>query len=162
MFKATISRSFLVFVCLTSAWVPAPARPPEPMRAHFDVGTGRALARSRIDGWVTSPAVTRPAASVRSLDGRRTPAVETSVLLLDAPTFDPPAGTYAAGQKITIATDTPDAVITYTLDGTEPTASDPTMASGGTIVAGHVTVKAKAWKTGDTPSATTTARSTSE
>jgi alpha-tubulin suppressor-like RCC1 family protein len=72
---------------------------------------------------------------------------------VEAPTFSPAAGTYAAGQLITIATATPGATIHYTLNGVDPTASDPTIASGGTITAGNFTLKAAAWKTGATTSA---------
>lgn len=37
------------------------------------------------------------------------------------PTFAPPAGTYDAGQNVTISTSTPSATIFYTTDGTNPT-----------------------------------------
>jgi hypothetical protein len=45
----------------------------------------------------------------------------------------------------------------YTINGAEPTESDPVIASGGTLVAGNFTLKAKTWKTGTTASATTSA-----
>jgi alpha-tubulin suppressor-like RCC1 family protein len=74
-----------------------------------------------------------------------------------APTFTPEAGTYAAGQTVAIASAAPDATITYTLDGTEPTTSSTALPASGTLVLGNYTLKAKAWKSGFTPSATTTA-----
>ena len=72
------------------------------------------------------------------------------------PTLTPGGGTYAAGQTITVATATPGATINYTLNGAEPTSTDPVIASGGTLVAGNFTLKVKATKTGSTPSATAT------
>ncbi len=74
-----------------------------------------------------------------------------------APSFAPTAGTYPAGQLITVATETPSATITYTTNGADPTSSDPAIPSGGTLVAGAYTLKATAWKTGCTTSATSTA-----
>ncbi len=83
-------------------------------------------------------------------------ASATYTLQVATPTLLPVAGTYAAGQLITIASDTPGASLNYTLDGSEPTQSDQAIESGGTIVAGNFTLKAKGWKSGLTPSATAT------
>ena len=74
-----------------------------------------------------------------------------------APVFSQTAGTYAAGTAITITGSTPGATITYTLDGAEPLSTDMPIASGASVLVGNYTLKAKAWKTGCTPSATTTA-----
>jgi N-acetylneuraminic acid mutarotase len=41
----------------------------------------------------------------------------------DAPVFDPPAGSYAAAQSVTISDTTPGATIYYTTDGSTPTIS---------------------------------------
>lgn len=68
------------------------------------------------------------------------------------PTFSPDAGTYTAPQSITITNNTPSAVIHYTTNGVDPTESDPVMASGGTVVAGAYTLKARAYLSGWTPS----------
>jgi alpha-tubulin suppressor-like RCC1 family protein len=68
------------------------------------------------------------------------------------PTFTPDAGTYAAGQTITVSTSTPGATIRYTLTGADPTTTDPVVPSGGTIVAGNFTLKATAFKAGCTTS----------
>lgn len=88
-----------------------------------------------------------------------TSAVTTAAYTIEiAPvTLTPTAGTYTAGQLITVATATPGATITYTLTGLDPTQADPVIASGGTLVAGNYTLKAKAWKTGCTPSPVATA-----
>jgi alpha-tubulin suppressor-like RCC1 family protein len=73
-------------------------------------------------------------------------------LQVAAPTLTPTAGTYAAGQLITISCDTPGADIHYRLDGVDPTQNDPVIASGGQLVMGSVTLTARAWKTGLTVS----------
>jgi alpha-tubulin suppressor-like RCC1 family protein len=81
----------------------------------------------------------------------------TYTIVVDTPTLTPGGGTYAAGQAITVATTTPGAEIRYTLNGAEPTLTDPIVVSGGTLVAGNFTLKAKAFKgTTTTPSATAT------
>src|SRR5260221_7967247 len=72
---------------------------------------------------------------------------------LGAPTLSPSSGTYPAGQLITVGTASPGLTVTYTLNGVDPLPSDPTMLAGGTLVAGNYTLKAKAWRTGATPSA---------
>jgi alpha-tubulin suppressor-like RCC1 family protein len=81
----------------------------------------------------------------------------TYAIVVATPTFSPTAGTYPAGQLITVATATSGATLRYTLNGAEPTANDPIVTSGGTIQAGNYTVKVKGFKTGVTTSATATA-----
>jgi uncharacterized membrane protein HdeD (DUF308 family) len=85
-------------------------------------------------------------------------AVATGVCTIQAaaPEFNPPPGPYKAGTAIALTTATPGATIAYTLNGAEPTAADPSLGSGGTIIMGSYTLKAKAMKPGVTPSATTT------
>ena len=73
------------------------------------------------------------------------------------PTFTPDGGTQAAGTTITVATATAGATIHYTLNGAEPTTSDPVIPSGGTLVVGNYTLKAKASKTGCAASPTKSA-----
>ena len=73
------------------------------------------------------------------------------------PTFTPDGGTYAAGTSITVASCTTGAVIRYTLNGLEPTSSDPVIATGGTLIVGNYTLKAKAWNPDTTTSATKSA-----
>lgn len=54
---------------------------------------------------------------------------------------------------VRVTCSTTGATIHYTLNGVDPTPSDPVVVSGNTItVSGCVTVKAKAWKTGWVPS----------
>jgi len=81
----------------------------------------------------------------------------TYTIQVATPTVAPASGTYAAGQTVVVSTPTPGATITYTLNGIDPTQSDATIASGGSLIAGNYTLKAKAWKTGATASAVVSA-----
>ena len=74
-----------------------------------------------------------------------------------APTFSPTAGSYTAGQAITINTATTGATIRYTTNGAEPTETSASLAPGGTIIVGNYTLKAKTFKSGTTASTTTSA-----
>lgn len=84
-------------------------------------------------------------------------ATRTYTLAPAAPTFNPTAGSYTAGQDVTITATTSGSTIHYTINGSDPTTSDPTIASGSTLVVGNFTLKAKAFKAGNSPSPTTTA-----
>jgi len=69
-----------------------------------------------------------------------------------------PSGRYFASLAVPLATGDPGAVIHYTLNGAEPTESDPTVASGSTVAVGQsLTLKAKSWKSGAPPSNTSSA-----
>ena len=81
----------------------------------------------------------------------------TYTITVAAPTFDPVAGSYAAGQAITVSTATAGATIRYTTTGIDPTESSSWVASGSTLIVGNFTLKAKAFKTGATASSVTTA-----
>ncbi len=72
------------------------------------------------------------------------------------PTFNPVGGTYPAAQNVTLSCSTSGAVIRYTTNGTEPTEASPTY-SAPINVATNMTIKAKGFKTGWTPSSTATA-----
>ena len=79
------------------------------------------------------------------------------VVQAGTPVFTPTAGTYPAGQTVTVTSPTPGTTMHYTLDGADPTTSDPVIADGGTLTLGNITLKAKAWKSGAVTSATATA-----
>ncbi|MDP2389883.1 MAG: chitobiase/beta-hexosaminidase C-terminal domain-containing protein, partial [Acidobacteriota bacterium] len=65
------------------------------------------------------------------------------------PTFSIAAGTYSVDQTVVLSSLTPNVVIHYTQDGTEPTELHASVASGGSVVVSATQVlKAKAWKTG--------------
>ena len=69
---------------------------------------------------------------------------ETYTIQAATPTFSPVAGTYAAGQTVTLSSTTPGATIRYTINGVDPTSNDPGLASGGTLTLGNYTLKAAA------------------
>ena len=81
-------------------------------------------------------------------------ATFTHTLSAATPTFSPTAGTYVAGQLVTVTSPSMGSTVHYTINGVEPTESDPTIASGATLVVGNYTLKAKAWKTGANASTT--------
>ncbi|HLG60162.1 MAG TPA: chitobiase/beta-hexosaminidase C-terminal domain-containing protein [Vicinamibacterales bacterium] len=65
------------------------------------------------------------------------------------PEFNVAPGTYNVVKVVTVTALTSGSTIHYTLTGTDPTESDPTIASGGTVTIDETrTLKAKAWKTG--------------
>lgn len=70
-----------------------------------------------------------------------------------APVISPAEGTYSTTQSVTMVCATSGATIRYTLDGSEPTSSS-TVYSTPLSVAVTTTVKAKAFKSGMTDSAT--------
>jgi alpha-tubulin suppressor-like RCC1 family protein len=80
-------------------------------------------------------------------------ATATYTLQVATPTFSVTAGSYAAGTTVTISCSTPGATITYTTNGVDPTLNDTPIASGGTLVLGNFTLKAKGWSTNTLPSA---------
>ena len=72
------------------------------------------------------------------------------------PTFNPAGGTYFDAQTVSISCTTENASIYYTNDGTDPTESS-TLYSSPISVSETTTLKAKAFKTGSTPSAVASA-----
>ena len=69
------------------------------------------------------------------------------------PRLAPGGGTYTTRVSVTVASDTPDAAIHYTLNGDDPTEDDPTIASGATLTVDRSeVVKTRAWKSGLSPS----------
>jgi hypothetical protein len=79
-------------------------------------------------------------------------------IVVAAPDFTPDGGTYSSGQSVTVTCTTPGATIHYTTNGLDPNQSDPNIESGlSVLVDGHLTLKARAWKTGLTSSPVKTA-----
>ncbi len=69
------------------------------------------------------------------------------------PTFSPYPGTYSTAQDVTISCATSGTSIHFTTDGSDPTDSDPVITSGNSVhISSTTTLKAKAYKTGWTPS----------
>lgn len=80
-------------------------------------------------------------------------ASETAVLAFSfkvaSPILSPPGGTYSGSQTVTVSSMSPDVSLHYTINGAEPTASDPTVTSGASVnVASSLTLKVKGWRTG--------------
>lgn len=71
------------------------------------------------------------------------------------PTLTPTAGAYTEAPMVTLVTATTGATIRFTVDGTDPTGTSP-VYTYPFMVAATTTIKAKAFKTGLTPSATAT------
>jgi hypothetical protein len=73
---------------------------------------------------------------------------------VETPTFSPNGGTFSDPATVTISCATSGATIRYTTDGNDPTETTGTViVSGGTVlISDNVTLKAKAWATGLTPS----------
>jgi len=80
-------------------------------------------------------------------------ASATYTIVVADPTITPPSGTYAADQAIIVISATPGADVHYTLDGTDPTQTGPVISASDHLTAGTYTLKARAWKTGCSPSA---------
>ncbi|HEX7122900.1 MAG TPA: chitobiase/beta-hexosaminidase C-terminal domain-containing protein [Gemmatimonadaceae bacterium] len=99
------------------------------------MGTRTISAKAFHPDWTASPAATG-----------------TYAVRVGAPRFTPDAGTYPAGQRITIDDATFGAVIHYTTDGSDPTESDPVIPSESSLVACSCTLKARAFLAGWTPS----------
>jgi hypothetical protein len=72
---------------------------------------------------------------------------------VNVPVITPATDTYYAPQTVTITCADADAVIRYTVDGTEPTEAS-TLYSAPFTVTTNTTVTAKAWKAGMVPSGT--------
>jgi len=79
-------------------------------------------------------------------------------VVVAAPQFSVPPGTYTAPQQVAVTVSTPGAVIHYTIGGQDPTLTDPVVVSGATVLVDHsLVLKARAWADGRLPSTVTTA-----
>ena len=76
--------------------------------------------------------------------------------VVTTPTISPPGGVFTGSVTVSVSTQTPDAEIHYTLDGTEPTQASP-VYTDALVLTTTVTLKAKAFRNGLLESATTTA-----
>ena len=81
-----------------------------------------------------------------------------SALVLPPLTFSPGSGTFNTAQSVAVNCGVAGTAVHYTTNGADPTQSDPSVACGGTVSVGQsLTLKARGWKTGFTPSVVTTA-----
>jgi len=74
------------------------------------------------------------------------------------PIFSPDTGTYQSNLSVTVLENDPDAVIYYTLDGSDPSTNSAIIASGTSLtISTNTTLKAAAWRPGLSESALKTA-----
>lgn len=85
------------------------------------------------------------------IDSGTASATYTILETVATPTFNPGAGTYTSAQGVRISCATAGVTIRYTVDGTDPTEQSLYYSAPVTIYK-SCTLKAKAWKTGSTPS----------
>lgn len=78
-------------------------------------------------------------------------AVYTITGTVATPTFSPVGGTYTSPQSVTISCATQGATIHYTTNGVDPTEGD-LVVTGPIAIDTAITLKARAWKSGWTPS----------
>ncbi|MDP3113297.1 MAG: chitobiase/beta-hexosaminidase C-terminal domain-containing protein, partial [Candidatus Cloacimonadaceae bacterium] len=74
------------------------------------------------------------------------------------PQIDPPSGVFTSPQNVMISVSTPDAVIIFTTDGSEPTLLNGTVYTASFTVSVSSTIKARAFKAGWDPSTIATAQ----
>jgi hypothetical protein len=91
-------------------------------------------------------------AALRFLITNSTPAQIAS-----PPAFSPPGGLYPGAQSVTLSTPTAAAAIRYTTDGTTPSSTNGTLASGPVLITSETVLKAIAYTNGFVDSAVNTA-----
>lgn len=87
---------------------------------------------------------------------RFAPARVSGLETVSSPIFNPPPGGFITAIDVTITCSTPGATIHYTINGDDPTESDPVIASGASVhLTSLVFLRARAWKAGLFPSSMT-------
>jgi alpha-tubulin suppressor-like RCC1 family protein len=138
----------------------------EPQLVSLRTSTSGALIRYTLDGTDptgNSPVFTRPilvdwdrTVKAKAFLAGWTPSSVTSAAyvidLVDTAepvAFSPPGGSYTTQKTVTLTTGTAGATIYYTTDGDDPTTSDSSVSSGGTVsVTRSLALKAMAVKSG--------------
>lgn len=105
---------------------------------------------------VSSSQVIKAIAMKTGLDNSNIVTHSYGINTVSMPTFNPEPGSYFSAQNVVISCSTPDAIITYTTNGSEPTQTSTQYASPLQI-SSTTTIKARAYKAGITPSPTATA-----
>jgi len=98
---------------------------PDPTEAHTPIASGGTIG-------VSDPMTIK----VRAFKTGWTPSdvsVRTYTMKVATPALSVPGGSYGSAQSVTISTTTAGATLHYTTTGIEPTTSDPTIVSGGTV-----------------------------
>jgi len=156
----------------TPTFLPAAGTYTAAQSVTISTATSGAIVRYTIDGSDPGPsspsfAAPIPVAATTTIKARAyridqtASAIGSATYTLDtgaveAPTLSAASGVYTTQRTVTISCGTPGATIRYTTNGLDPTSSDPTIASGGSIVVDRSTiVKAAAWNSGMTTSGVT-------
>jgi alpha-tubulin suppressor-like RCC1 family protein len=88
-----------------------------------------------------------------SANGTQTDFSASTAGVVATPTITPDGGTFATQRNATVTCTTPGSIIRYTFNGVDPTETDASVASGGTIrIPTSVTLRMKAFKNGWTAS----------
>lgn len=124
--------------------------------AKFAVGSSHVLAMTS-DGTVYAWGRNADGQLGDGLQTNRTTPVQISGAAMSwkvpTPTLSVASGLYYADQTVTVTIPDPNATIRYTTTGVDPTSSDATVTSGGTVsVTQSQTLKVSGWKTGHTTS----------
>jgi alpha-tubulin suppressor-like RCC1 family protein len=76
-------------------------------------------------------------------------AYTLNLSVVATPSLVPGTGRFSTQQAVTVSVDSAGATIHYTTSGLDPTAGDPTVTSGGTVLVDRsLILKVRAWKTG--------------
>jgi N-acetylneuraminic acid mutarotase len=123
-------------------------------------GTTPTTSSAVYDGTI-NVASTETLKAIATANGYSTSGVAAAAYIISlpttaAPTFSPPAGTYAAAQTVTISDATAGTIVYYTTDGTTPTTASGIFA-GAINVASTETLKAIATASGYSNSSVATA-----
>jgi hypothetical protein len=102
-------------------------------------------------------AVARDAATNSTTSSTITVTVDNTLPTVATPSISPNGGSFSSAQSVTLSTVTSGATIRYTTDGTTPTSSSGTIYSSAFLVSSTATVKAIAYKNGNTDSSVASA-----
>ena len=135
----------------------ATTRPNSILRYTTDGSTVSAASPIYTGSLTLTQNTTLSARAYRSEDGTpaERPATATYTISLPAPVLTPGSGTFNGSVTVSIAA-TPDAVIRYTIDGTDVTELSP-IYTGPFALVQTTTVRARAYRNGITPSPQATA-----
>jgi alpha-tubulin suppressor-like RCC1 family protein len=163
----TLSANYLLNLAAaaTPTLVPTPGTYAAAQTVTLSSATAGALIRYTLDGadptpW--SPVFAGPFAIAgtttvkaiayapdRAPSGVASGTYQINLGAVETPTLSVPSGSYVTSRTVTVSCATTGATIRYTTNGSDPTVSDPTIASGGTLLVDRaMIVKAAAWKTG--------------
>jgi hypothetical protein len=123
---------------------------------HYTINGGTPTAASATYTVPISVTTTTTIRAIAIATGYTNSAIASATYTINGPaatpTFSPAAGTYTAAQSVTISSDTPGAVIHYTINGSDPTSASDTYTVPISVTT-TTTIRAIAIATGYTNSA---------